>query len=69
MLSDISTLAFLVSARLFGLVSSCLTGLEGSTGLVLIFGSNGKALKSGWNFIAGVQISLTGGGKHARLDG
>lgn len=61
----ISTLAFLVSARLFGLVDSCFFGLRGSGGLVL----SGEELGAGRDFKAGAQICLAGGGKRARLDG
>lgn len=64
-----STLAFLVSARLFGLADSCLFGLEGSGALVLSFGGTGEGLGVGRDFSAGVQIGLASGGNRARLDG
>lgn len=62
-------LAFLVSARLFGLVDSCRFGLAGSGALAGSFGGAGEGLGAGRAFTAGARICLFGGGRRARLDG
>lgn len=65
----ISTLAFLVSARLFGLLDSSLLSLEGSGGLLLFFGGTGEGLEFGRDFSGAARFSFAGGDECTRLDG
>lgn len=65
-----STLAFLVSARLFGLLVSSLLGLDASAGLPPVLGGTGEGLELGRAFGGGgARLSFTGGGERPRLDG
>lgn len=65
----ISRLAFLVSARLFGLLDSCLLGLVASGALALSLGGAGEGLGVGGDLSTGEGRGLAGGGRRARLDG
>lgn len=70
LISDtISMLAFLVSARLFGLLDSSLFSLEGSDGLMLFFGGTGEGLEFGRDFSGAARFSFAGGDERTRLDG
>lgn len=64
-----STLAFLVSARLFGLLDSNLLGLDASAALPPVLGGTGGGLELGKAFSGDARLSLTGGGRRPRLDG
>lgn len=70
LISDtISMLAFLVSARLFGLLDSSLFSLEGSGCLLLFFGGTGEGLEFGRDFSGAAWFSFAGGDERTRLDG
>lgn len=63
-------LAFLVSARLLGLLDSSLFGLGGSGALLLGFGGTGEGLELGRDLSGGgAGLSFAGGGWRTRLDG
>lgn len=62
----ISTLAFLVSARLFGRLDSSLLGLDA---LPLVFGGTGEGLELCRDRSGDARLSFKGGGKRPRLDG
>lgn len=69
LISDtISTLAFLVSARLFGLLDSTLFGLGGSEGLPF-FGGTGEGLEFGRDLGGAAGFCFTGGDECTRLEG
>lgn len=70
LISDtISMLAFLVSARLFGLLDSSLFSLGGSGGLLLFFGGTGEGLEFGRDFSGAARFSFASGDERTRLDG